>query len=186
MNGIRVTIWVKTCNIYSVNRQRYLTCVIVCISVKVYTDKNVIETAVDSLWDMAEFEPETHDALVDRMDGIHAATSVGEDEYFPDDLPHMFRDWREYRNFLLEKLVDNEEHYKNFKRVFRRHDLQAEHLDNYPSICRTHCRAILANDHENESILPDLKRGFDNTSTQKIRDFKIQWLKQNDKWEEIA
>jgi len=144
------------------------------------------ETAVDSLWDMAEFEPETHDALVDRMDGIHAATSVGEDEYFPDDLPHMFRDWREYRNFLLAKLVDNEEHYKNFKRVFRRHDLQAEHLDNYPSICRTHCRAILANDHENESILPDLKREFDNNSTQKIRDYKIEWLKQNDKWEEIA
>lgn len=143
------------------------------------------ETAVDSLWDMAEFEPETHNALIKRIDGIHAATSMGEDEYFPDELPYMFRDWREYRNFLLEKLVDNKEHYNDFKKVFRKHDLQAEHLDNYDSICRTHVRAILANDHENESILRDIQRDFDTSETQVIRNYKREWLKDNDKWVEL-
>jgi predicted phosphoadenosine phosphosulfate sulfurtransferase len=66
------------------------------------------ETAVNSLFQLQEFEPDTYDRLVARIGGIDMAGKLGAADYFPSELPFMFEDWRDYRDYLLAELVDAE------------------------------------------------------------------------------
>jgi len=113
------------------------------------------ETAVHHLFTLQEFEPETWNALSERLDGVHMAGQMGEGNYVPDDLPYMFTDWREYRNYLLEHIVDDPEHKLGFKREFFTQDLIGEHLDSdtVEAVMRGHVRGILTNDWEADSVL---------------------------------
>lgn len=142
------------------------------------------ETAVDNLLTLKQYEPETYNKLLTRLDGINSATELG-DDYFPDDLPYMFESWREYRNYLLEELVDNEKHKLEFQKTFFRHDIRAEHADGYSQIVKAHVNAILANDWEGESILNNIRRDINDYNTpgwREMRDAKIEWLKENGHW----
>ena len=65
------------------------------------------ETAVRSLFFLQEVEPETYERLVQRIHGIDMAGKMGHDQYFVHALPLMFSSWREYRDYLLEHLIDN-------------------------------------------------------------------------------
>lgn len=144
------------------------------------------ETSVHHLFYMQEMEPETHDKLVRRMPGIHAATQAGADNYFPKDLPFMFKNWREYRNYLLEKLVEDPEHKKRFKHHFLRHDLEFEHMGGYQrKVCRDHVRAIVANDWEGDSIIADTNSRYSTPETREIYQRKKQWLKEQGVWQEL-
>lgn len=145
------------------------------------------ETAVHSLFRLQEFEPETYDALVNRIGGIHAAATMGAEDYFPDELPFMFRDWREYRNFLLDRLVEDPEHRLGFKRSFFQQDMLAEHLPNYGSVLREHVRAILANDWEGDSILNNALREINFNENQAVARQKKEWLREErpDVWADL-
>jgi predicted phosphoadenosine phosphosulfate sulfurtransferase len=67
------------------------------------------ENAVTSLFMLQELEPETYERLVNRIGGIHMAATLGRKNYFvPKQLPFMFESWREYRDYLLSKLVPPE------------------------------------------------------------------------------
>lgn len=138
------------------------------------------ETAVWALFIMQEMEPNTHNRLVARMPGIHSATQFGMEDYFPKSLPYMFKDWREYRNYLLEKLVDNPEHKLGFLRTFFMHDMQFEHLPkkDYDKVCREHVRGILANDWEGGSIMKNIWKSYECKRTQDAKWIKINYLKE--------
>jgi predicted phosphoadenosine phosphosulfate sulfurtransferase len=65
------------------------------------------EHAVNSLFMLQEIEPETYERLVARIEGIHMAATLGRANYYtPKELPFMFDSWREYRDYLLEHLID--------------------------------------------------------------------------------
>lgn len=69
------------------------------------------ETAVKALFWLQEIEPDTYAKLTQRIAGIDMAGKMGAANYFVRKLPYMFRDWRDYRDFLLEKLVvDDKKH----------------------------------------------------------------------------
>lgn len=106
------------------------------------------ETAVWALFLIQEVEPKTYERLVNRIEGIDMAGKMGPEDYFPSTLPPMFGSWREYRDYLLEKLIENEEWRKNFRSTFAMHDeIFGEHRSD-EQIGRMHVTSILCNDHE--------------------------------------
>jgi predicted phosphoadenosine phosphosulfate sulfurtransferase len=65
------------------------------------------ETSVHSLFYMQEVEPETYARLTQRIGGIDMAGKMGVADYFIHELPFMFKDWAEYRDYLLDKLIED-------------------------------------------------------------------------------
>ena len=80
------------------------------------------ETALRSLDYAQEFEGDMWNRLTDRIEGINTYKHNPEAYCCPKKLPEMFKSWREYRDFLLNKLITNEEHYKIMKTRFDRDD----------------------------------------------------------------
>ena len=105
------------------------------------------EVAMDKLFYMQEIEPETHNRLCNRLEGIKSASQFGEDNYFVYKLPFMFKDWKEYRDYLLEKLI-KPEHQELFRKRFHAQDLEFEDEIYYKRCLKTHVQSILANDWE--------------------------------------
>ena len=103
------------------------------------------ETAVTSLFYMQEVEPHTHNRLINRIGGIDSATKFGFENYFVKELPYMFKNWKGYRDYLLEKLIP-ETHKKHFKSIFDSHDEEFENLPNYTSVVKSHINSMMAND----------------------------------------
>lgn len=76
------------------------------------------EDSVESLYYMQEVDPELWDKVSHRITGISTASKLQRDGFQPTRLPFMFRDWREYRDYLLDKLIPTEEHRKKLARQF--------------------------------------------------------------------
>jgi len=109
------------------------------------------ETAVASLFMMQEIEPETHNRVVARLSGIDMASKMGKADYQPTQLPFMFSDWREYRDYLLDHLIENPDWKVRFTTMFARHDRAfGEELGE--SKYKGHVHAILVNDWEGVTL----------------------------------
>lgn len=105
------------------------------------------ETAVHSLFHLQEIEPVTYERLCNRISGIDMAGKLGKYDYFQYDLPFMFKDWAEYRDYLLDKLITIPEWHRRFKAKFREHDkIYAAEIP--VKMYREHIQAILTNDWE--------------------------------------
>ena len=105
------------------------------------------ETAVGTLFYMQEIEGDTYQRLTQRIAGIDMAGKMGKADYFPKELPFMFATWGEYRDFLLEKLIDNPDWKASFAKTFARHDeIYAEAMG--AKMYKEHINAILTNDWE--------------------------------------
>ena len=121
------------------------------------------ETAIHSLFYMQEAEPKTYNKLIGRLTGINTANILGEDDYYINELPFMFTDWVEYRDYLLEHIIDKQ-HHKQFKSWFTRIENEfkdIEHLlpknfkkkiPKYDSIVRGEINALLCNDFEGTKL----------------------------------
>lgn len=109
------------------------------------------ETAVSTLFYMQEVEGETYARLTQRIAGIDMAGKMGKEDYFPKQLPFMFKDWREYRDFLLDKLIDNESWKKSFQKIFIRHDEMFGHFYK-DQMYKEHINSILTNDWEHVKL----------------------------------
>lgn len=96
------------------------------------------ETAWRSIEQLQEFEPQTYNKYVFRIHGTSAVNhSIDEGGLMPDRLPFAFESWKEYRDYLLEKLIpleDRETYLKRWK--------NQEGDDWY----QTHVREIILND----------------------------------------
>lgn len=106
------------------------------------------ETSVHSLFYMQEVEPETYVKLTQRIEGIDMAGKMGKDDFFIKKLPFMFKDWPEYRDFLLEKLIDNEEWKESWAKQFKRMDEFYGDSDIAESAYKVQINSILTNDWE--------------------------------------
>lgn len=96
------------------------------------------ETAWWSIQMLHEFEPETYNRLVARCPGTSTFEhGFSEDSVMPSGLPFAFKDWKEYRDYLLEKLVDPKYH-----EMYRKRWKDQEGDDWYT----LHVREIVLND----------------------------------------
>jgi predicted phosphoadenosine phosphosulfate sulfurtransferase len=77
--------------------------------------------AFDCLVDIQEFEPKLYDSLLDRAKGIHTASMyAGERKIFNvKELPKAYKTWKQYRDFLLNTLP-NQEHATIFRERFEK------------------------------------------------------------------
>lgn len=97
------------------------------------------ETALTALYDVQEFEKDTFDRLADRVAGVHSVAKMARD-CFPKELPFMFRSWLEYRDFLLDKLID-EKYKPSFRKTFAAND---KFFVGYPQIEKKYLMACIA------------------------------------------
>lgn len=100
-----------------------------------------------NLYELQELEPETYEKLVKRMSGIDTAGKLGNDDYYVHELPYMFTDWVEYRDYLLEKLIIDPEVKAGFAKRFKSMDstYSAEFV-NTEEMTKVQVQSILAND----------------------------------------
>ena len=101
------------------------------------------EKAFKSLVELPEFEPKTYDKLLKRINGIQVGHLYGKDPKLlrARSLPKNYKNWREYRDFLLATYPDESK-----KNIFtKRYERQ---LDN-DYVARQQCRQLILNDYEN-------------------------------------
>jgi predicted phosphoadenosine phosphosulfate sulfurtransferase len=109
------------------------------------------EHAVGELFILQEVEPDTYERLTQRMEGVHMAATLGP-QYFPSELPFMFERWGEYRDYLLDHLVDAE--YRPFMRhMFFMMDRRTPPGYWTEFVHKSHCRTIMLNDVEGKSLV---------------------------------
>ncbi len=104
------------------------------------------ETAIKSLYYMQEIEPANWNRLVARIRGVNTAGQVKDELFAVNDLPYMFESWMEYRDYLLDHLIEKGDPWKAFHRKFLSYDRIYVHdaiRDAYARACIT---AILKND----------------------------------------
>lgn len=106
------------------------------------------ETAVRSLFHLQELEPHTYEMAVQRVPGLDMAGKMGKDNYFVKDLPFMFKDWKEYRDYLLEKLITDSEWRKGFEKKFIDMDKKYDTIRDIQSMYKMEVQSILTNDWE--------------------------------------
>ena len=105
------------------------------------------ETAVHALFMLQEIEPATYEAATRRISGLDTAAKLGKDDYFVYELPFMFTSWKEYRDYLLEHLITQEQYRDRFAARFESIERRYPHAIG-PALYKTEINAILANDVE--------------------------------------
>ena len=103
------------------------------------------ETAVESLFNLQEIEGDTWNRMTNRLAGIDTAGKMGAEDFYMRDLPFVFKDWKEYRDYLLEHLILDPEDKSVFNEAFKLHDLAYEGTIG-ENLYRMHVSAILAQD----------------------------------------
>jgi predicted phosphoadenosine phosphosulfate sulfurtransferase len=103
------------------------------------------ETAVKSLFHLQEIDPVLYNALTRRIKGVDMAGKF-KDDFFVHKLPYMFADWREYRDFLLEKIITDERR-ETFRAKFARTEKAYEGTRLFNALMREHIQCLLTNDY---------------------------------------
>lgn len=105
------------------------------------------ETAIHSLFILQELEPNTYEKATQRITGLDMAGKLNKKDYFVHKLPFMFNSWKEYRDYLLKKLITNAFYKDKFEKRFNYQDkLFLENLGD--TLYKYQIQAILANDWE--------------------------------------
>jgi predicted phosphoadenosine phosphosulfate sulfurtransferase len=110
------------------------------------------ETAVQHLFYMQEVERETYERLTARIAGVDSAAHLGSSDFFVTSLPPMFSSWIEYRDYLLENLIENETWKAKWRKTFKQHDALYVPELGAEQVCRVHINSILTNDWEQIKI----------------------------------
>lgn len=78
------------------------------------------ETSWHAIRQLHEFEPQLYDRYLARVNGVNCFDHF-DDEIMPRTLPPYFKDWCEYRDYLLEHLIEPE-HHALFKARWKKQD----------------------------------------------------------------
>jgi len=103
------------------------------------------ETAIKQLFFLQEIEGDTYNKLTERLQGVSTASRFGEDDFFVKELPYMFKDWKEYRDFLTEKLLP-ESSIPIFKKKFEKLDEKYGTMKNIDKLYKICVQSIVIND----------------------------------------
>lgn len=132
------------------------------------------ETAVHSLFYMQEMEPDTYVRLTQRINGIDMAGKMGKNDYFVKELPFMFSSWAEYRDYLLEKLIDNAEWKNGFRKIFDKQEKLYDDTEHQKAMYKAHINSILTNDWEHIKLV-NFERRPDVYGTRKAKQGEKTW-----------
>ena len=109
----------------------------------------IYETAIHSLFMLPEIEPETWDRLCRRVPGVAQAGHIPKRELMETHtLPAMFGDWKEYRDYLVEELVEDPETQAKMRKVISKYDAFYDQLDPKADVAfmKKQVQCILIND----------------------------------------
>lgn len=107
------------------------------------------ETAVKSLFILQEVEPDLWNRLTKRLGGVNTTGQLGQQSFSTvKELPYMFKDWKEYRDYLLDHLCTDLTIHKRFKDFFGDMDKKFEGMYFSEDLYRKQITSILANDYE--------------------------------------
>lgn len=101
------------------------------------------ETAWQNVEMLQEFEPKTYDRFIARIPGIatcNHAFNMG--RYVPKQLPFMFKDWKEYRDYLLIHIT-KPEYWDLFRKRWKGQDGEEWY--------KVHAREVIINDIDGTS-----------------------------------
>jgi len=111
------------------------------------------ETAVHSLFDLHEIEPETWNALTKRLKGVNQAKHLKSHEMIAvQKLPFMFRSWEEYRDYLTEKLITDDEQRIKYQKRWKTMDWQFEGMVRKEDLIKKQIASLLVNDVDLQKI----------------------------------
>ena len=107
------------------------------------------ESALKSLFYLHELEGHTWEALNKRLEGINQAKHLSKNDLLRvTTLPYMFKSWREYRDFLTDKLIVDQKHKDIFINQWEKHDSYYAELRNPKELNKKQINSILVNDIE--------------------------------------
>jgi predicted phosphoadenosine phosphosulfate sulfurtransferase len=107
------------------------------------------ESAVKTLFYLHELEGDTWNALNKRLNGVNQAKHLGEEGVTQiKDLPFMFNGWRDYRDFLTEKLISDIRHRNIFVKEWAKMDVLYDQLANPDEMYKKQIKSVLVNDIE--------------------------------------
>lgn len=109
------------------------------------------ETAVKTLYYLQEIEQDTWNRITARIGGLNTAKTLREDFMAPKALPWMFRDWREYREHLLENLIADPEIKATFRKEFDNADKLFDR-EIHDALWKYHVGMVLKNNHHPEAM----------------------------------
>jgi hypothetical protein len=112
------------------------------------------ETAVHSLFYLQEIDPKLYQRLAQRLPGVDTAGKLGRENFYAGKLPFMFKDWCEYRDYLIEKLVANDPKWQEqLKRTSARYDeLFTTENDHRQDAAAVVVQSILCNDYTGTKV----------------------------------
>ena len=106
------------------------------------------ETAVHSLFLLQEIEPDTYQKATQRISGLDTAGKMGKEDWFVYELPFMFKNWVEYRDYLLEHLFAQDDHKKTFRDYFKSLETRYSRSIESGKLYQTQINSILCNDYD--------------------------------------
>lgn len=123
----------------------------------------VHEKSFKCLVDLPKFEPETYNKLCKRIGGIATASRYASEKLVFDNktLPVHYKNWKEFRDFLLEN-IPNQEHRRKFEARYAKQE-QTERM------YQAQVGQLLINDYENA-------RSYDTKRSEKTQKLKEKWM----------
>ena len=107
------------------------------------------ESALKSLVYLHELEGETWNKLNERLKGVNTAKHLSKEDLLSiKTLPYMFESWREYRDFLTEKLIVDQKHRDIFFGKWERMDKLYKDLRDPKEMYKAQIKSVLSNDIE--------------------------------------
>jgi len=106
------------------------------------------ETSFVSLYYLQEIERDTWNRLCKRLPGINTLGHLKDSAYkCAAELPPMFRDWKEYRDHLLNNLIVHPEQQEKYRVRFAQMESKYRLLPAKDEMCKAQIKAILSNDY---------------------------------------
>lgn len=104
--------------------------------------------ALTGLKNLQELERENYNKIAKRLEGVSAINQLQSTALnVPKELPYMFRDWAEYRDYLVEHLVDDPEAKEMYKRHCKKQDQKFTVKSLLDEASKRLITAVLKNDY---------------------------------------
>lgn len=109
------------------------------------------ETAVRNLYFLQEIEHDTWEAITERLSGLNTVKHLRDDFFGSKKLPVAFKDWVEYREYLLENLITDAEIKTKFRGLFDSTDrlYEGKVLE---ELHQMHVQMIVVNDYHGTKL----------------------------------
>jgi predicted phosphoadenosine phosphosulfate sulfurtransferase len=122
------------------------------------------ETAIQNLLLIQEIEPTTWNKVAERIQGVNAIKHLKSDAYkCPNDLPYMFKSWREYALYLADNLADDKEFKDKINKYVKSNTKYMITNSVYVDFYRTLIKTILSQDFDFTKLSNFLTNPYFNT-----------------------